>query len=73
VAGCQAVHKPTDGKILDHGAVAVEQHDRLALAALDVVQTYAINIEEPAHRRGLALGSPGFLPVIQNGGTQCCG
>jgi hypothetical protein len=51
----------------------VDQHDGLALAAIDVVQTHAINIKEPAYRRCPAFGSPGFLPVVQNSSAQRCG
>jgi hypothetical protein len=51
----------------------MDQHDRLALAALDVVQAHAINIEKPAHRRRLAFGSPGSLSIVQNSGAKRCG
>jgi hypothetical protein len=51
----------------------MDQHDRLALATLDIVKLHAINTEEPAHRRRLLFGSPGFLPIVQNSSAQCCG
>jgi hypothetical protein len=46
-------------EILDHAAVAVQQDERLAAAALYIVQSDAIDVHEPAGRRIIALGLSG--------------
>ena len=50
------VEQPTQLEILDHTAVAVQQNERLAFAALDIVQLDAIDLEELPFWRIKALG-----------------
>src|SRR4051795_8497400 len=58
VAFGQAVHEAGDRKILDQGAVTVDEHKRLAVPALDIVQAHPIHVEEAADRRVLTLSLP---------------
>ena len=57
--------EPARLEVLDHAAVAVQQDQRLALPALDVVQPHPVDLEELAFRGIAALRAPCLLPVDQ--------
>lgn len=50
---CCRIHQPADRKILKKSSIAVEHHQRgrVCLAAIDVMQTHALDLEELANRR----------------------
>jgi hypothetical protein len=50
---------PADLKILQHGAVAVQQDERRSLASLEIMEVDPFNIEEVAGRWVVPLRSPG--------------
>ena len=50
---------PADLKILQHGAVAVQQDERRSLAALEIMEVDPFNIEEVADRWVVPLRPPG--------------
>ena len=56
---------PLELEVLDHAAVAVQQNERLALAALDVVQADSIDLEESTLGGIAALGILGKPSVDQ--------
>jgi hypothetical protein len=47
------VDDPADEQVLGHGAIAVQEHDRPARSALDVVEAHSTRGYEPASRREL--------------------
>src|SRR5258705_12788565 len=55
------INKPADREILDHGSVAMEQHDARSgrVTAINVMETYAVELDELADRRGSAVGQAG--------------
>ena len=58
-------------EILDHTAVAVQKDQRLAFAALDVMKANAVNFDELAGRRVLALGFIREVTVHKGRNGQC--
>ena len=71
IAG-QPVHQAAGDEVRMRHGIAMDQHDRRAFAALDVVQVNAVNVDEAAGRRVVALGParPGFNP--RGGGGRTC-
>src|SRR5690242_15586741 len=61
VSLCQAVDNAADLELLDHRAVAMQQNQRRALAAVEVVEPDAVELDEAAMRRMLALGTAGTM------------
>jgi hypothetical protein len=57
-------------EILHHAAIAVQQHERLALSALDIVQTHAVDFDEAAGRRIVAFGLIGSMAIVNRGERQ---
>src|SRR5919202_1705460 len=55
VAFRQAIYETVDGEVLDQGAIAMDEHQRLARPTLDVVQAHTIYAEEAADREVLVL------------------
>jgi hypothetical protein len=45
------VKKAADGEVLNHASIAVQQHEGLSLATLDIVQSDTINFHELPNRR----------------------
>jgi len=47
------INKPADREILDHGSVAMEQHDArsVGITPFNIVETYAVALDELADRR----------------------
>src|SRR5215207_6536313 len=54
-------------EVLDHAAVAVQKDQRLAFASLDVMEAHAVNFDELAGWRILALGFLRELTVHHGG------
>src|SRR5687767_8263298 len=73
----EALREPIDetahGEILDHRSIAVNEHQGLTLAALNVVQAHAIYVEEAPDRRVLSLRVPYFLDVPEGSGPESGG
>src|SRR5215203_2526332 len=59
----EPVHETVHGEVLDQGAVAVNEGQRLALTALHVVQAHAIHVQEAADRGGWRSASRVSLAV----------
>lgn len=62
-------------KILHHAAVAMQQDQRLAVAAFDVVQSDAVDVDEPPLWRIAALGCFGQTMIYERGNRDrpdCC-
>lgn len=57
-------------EILDHASVSVKKNQRSALAALDIVQANALDIDEVAGWRVVALRLPCKLPVHKRGSEE---
>ena len=57
--------RPLEFEILDHAAIAVQQHERLACAAFDIVQTNAADFDEPAGRRIVAFGLLRAFAIVE--------
>jgi hypothetical protein len=53
-----------------HGSIAVEKHHGRTLAALDVMNAGAVDVNEAAIGRVLSLGAPRLRPDIQRSGAQ---
>ena len=66
----EAVHEAVDREVLDQGAVAVDQHQGLALAALDVVQAHAVHVEKATDGRVFALGVSRHLGRVKSSSAQ---
>ena len=50
-------------EVLDHAAVAMQQHEGFAAPAFNVVQTHAVNFYEPTSRGIVPLGLGRKFPV----------
>ena len=53
----------------------MQQHERLALAAFDVVQTNTADFDEPTGRRIVAFSLLGAFAIVERGGREradCC-
>ena len=61
------INKPADREILDHGSVAMEQHDARSgrITAFNVMETYAIAFDELANWR-----VPAFRQLGENNVTE---
>lgn len=48
IAAGKKIDQPTDCEVLDHGSVAMEQHDARSrrITPIDIVQYYAVALEE---------------------------
>src|SRR5215212_5402922 len=73
----EAFREPVDeaahGEILDHCAVAMNEHQGLTLTALDVVQTHTIHGKKAPDWRVLALRVPYFLDVPEGSSRESGG
>src|SRR4051794_38649975 len=69
------VDEPARLEILDHAAIAMQQHQRLTLAPFDVVQTNAVDFDEPAGGRIVAFRLLGALAIVngRRGQDADCG
>jgi hypothetical protein len=57
-------------KILDHAAIAVQQHERLAWAAFDVMQTNTVHFDEPTGGRIVAFRLLGAFAIVKGRGRE---
>jgi hypothetical protein len=60
VALGEFIDDAADYEVLDHGAVAVDKHQRVTLSLLEVVQAHAIHGHELADGRIALLGLTGL-------------
>ena len=68
VALARFAHQAAQHEILDHAAQAVQQHQRRAVAFVEVVQAHAVDVDEAPQRAVRALGAGGAaLDVIRGG------
>jgi len=61
---------PADLKILQHGAVAVQQDERRSLASLEIMEVDPFNIEEAAGGWVVSLRPPSAPSDEQSRGSQ---
>ena len=62
--------RPLELEILDHAAVAVQQHDRLTRAALDIVKANTVDVDEMPGRGVVTFGLPRQPPVRRRARRQ---
>jgi hypothetical protein len=53
ILGCQ-INQAARREILDHAAIAVKENQRPAIAPFHIVQTHAVDVDEPPLRRIIA-------------------
>ena len=57
--------RPLELEVLDHAAVAMQQHEGFAAPAFNVVQTHAVDLDEPTAGGIVPLGLGRKFPVDQ--------
>ncbi|BAL08361.1 hypothetical protein BJA01nite_47910 [Bradyrhizobium japonicum] len=62
ILGCQ-IDQAARLEILDHAAIAVEENQRPAIAALHIVQPNPVDVDEPTPWRVITLRFIGKMPV----------
>src|SRR5262245_42490574 len=70
IAAGRLIHDTADREIVQHGAVAMQEHDWPALAALDVVQPCSADADEAAQWRISTFGLFGMTLADQGGARQ---
>src|SRR5215207_7129492 len=72
VAFREPVHEAVRREVLDQGAVAVNERQRLTGPLLDVVQAHPVHFEKTTDGRVLAFGISRHFGRIQGRSTQGC-
>jgi len=70
IAARRLLHDAADHEIVQHGPVAMQEHDWPALAALDVVQPCSACADEASQRRIATFGLVGMTLSDQGGARQ---
>jgi hypothetical protein len=70
LSGCP-IDQSADLEVLDHASIAVQQDERNAFAALDVVELDTVHLDQPASRRIVALCLSRQAMVHDSGGGKC--
>lgn len=58
MAAGKCINDPTGQEVLDHRAVAVQEQDGFTLTLFEVMQSDAVDLQEPTNGRVFAFGSP---------------
>jgi hypothetical protein len=69
----QAVDQARYDPIFHHGAVAVQQHDRVAFSLIEIMEANSVDRQEFAERRIGALRFLGAAAIVERGSGECPG